>query len=58
MDKKQLDELTEQLVDLVKQLPDYEYLSSVSGIGDITIVELLSETSSLTQYEHPRQLIK
>lgn len=27
--KKQLDERIEQLIDLVNQLPDYEYLSSV-----------------------------
>ena len=54
----QLDELTAQLVELAKQMTDYEYLASVPGIGDITIVDLLSEVGSLTQYAHPRQLIK
>ena len=54
----QLDELTAQLVELSKQMTDYEYLASVPGIGDITIVDLLSEVGSLTQYAHPRQLIK
>ena len=54
----QLDTLTEQLIDLAKQMTDYDYLTSVPGIGDATIVELLSEVGSLTQYEHPRQLIK
>lgn len=54
----QLDELTTQLVELAKQMTDYEYLTSVPGIGDVTIVDLLSEVGSLTQYEHPRQLIK
>ncbi|WP_275896478.1 transposase, partial [Serratia marcescens] len=33
-------------------------LCAVPGIGNVTIVELLSEVGSLTQYEHPRQLIK
>ncbi len=33
-------------------------LASVPGIGDVTIVDLLSEVGSLTQYAHPRQLIK
>ena len=54
----QLDELTAQLIELAKQMTDYDYLASVPGIGDVTIVELLSEVGSLTQYEHPRQLIK
>lgn len=54
----QLDELTLQLTELAKQLTDYDYLASVPGIGDVTVVDLLSEVGSLTQYEHPRQLIK
>ena len=54
----QLNILTEQLIEWVKQMPDYDYLASVPGIGDATIVDLLSETGSLMQYEHPRQLIK
>ena len=54
----QLDELTAQLVEQAKQMTDYEYLASVPGIGDVTIVDLLSEVGSLTQYAHPRQLIK
>ncbi|MER2109252.1 MAG: IS110 family transposase [Solibacillus sp.] len=54
----QLDELTVQLIELAKQMTDYDYLTSVPGIGDVTIVDLLSEVGSLTQYEHPRQLIK
>ena len=54
----QLAELTAQLIELSKQMTDYEYLASVPGIGNVTIVELLSEVGSLTQYEHPRQLIK
>lgn len=54
----QLDELTAQLIELAKQMTDYEYLASVPGIGDVTIVDLLSEVGTLTQYAHPRQLIK
>lgn len=54
----QLDELTIQLTELAKQMTDYDYLASVPGIGHITVVDLLSEVGSLTQYEHPRLLIK
>lgn len=56
--QQQLDTLTVQLIELAKQMTDYEYLASVPGIGDVTVVELLSEVGSLMQYEHPRQLIK
>lgn len=58
MMQTQLDELTAQLVELAKQMTEYEYLASVPGIGDVTIVDLLSEVGSLEQYTHPRQLIK
>ena len=58
MMQAQLNELTSQLIELAKQMTDYEYLASVPGIGDVTIVDLLSEVGSLTQYAHPRQLIK
>lgn len=54
----QLDELTLQLTELAKQLTDYDYLASVPGIGDVTVVDLLSEVGSLKQYKHPRQLLK
>lgn len=56
--QQQLDTLTEQLTELAKQMTEYEYFASVPGIGDGTIVDLLSEVGSLTNYEHPRQLIK
>ena len=54
----QLDELSAHLEALAQQMPDYVYLASIPGIGATTIVELLSEVGSLSQYEHPRQLIK
>ena len=54
----QLDELSAYLQELAEQMPEYNYLASVPGIGATTIVELLSEVGSLSQYEHPRQLIK
>jgi transposase len=43
---------------LAKSTEEYVYLSSVPGIGDATIVDLLSEVGSFSHYEDPRQLIK
>ncbi len=56
--QSELATLTEHLIELSKEITDYEYVSSVPGIGDVTMVELLSEVGTLTQYEHPRQLMK
>jgi transposase len=53
-----IEELTKQLLALARQLPDFEFLVSIPGISQETVIELLSETGSLTLYEHPRQLIK
>ena len=56
--QNQLDQLLEQLMGYAQQMTDYDYLISIPGLGDHTVVELLSEVGSLTQYAHPRQLIK
>ncbi|WLR50575.1 IS110 family transposase [Bacillus tianshenii] len=50
--------LTDQLTELVRTSVEYEWLSTVPGLGDATIVELLSEIGSFSHYQHPRQLLK
>lgn len=47
MMQAQLDGMTAQLIELAKEMTDYEYLASVPGIGDVTIVDLLSEVGFL-----------
>lgn len=54
----QLDEVDEKCVELAKQLPDFAYLTSVPGISERMVAELLAETGSLKRYSNPRQLIK
>lgn len=56
--ESQLEEVNNTLTKLAKQLPDYELLMSIPGIGENTVSELLAETGSLRQYKSPRQLIK
>lgn len=55
---QQLEDLSLELSERASQLTEYEYILSVPGIGENTVVELLSEIGSFTYYEHPRQLIK
>ncbi|MGG3843234.1 IS110 family transposase [Anoxybacillus sp. FSL W8-1294] len=50
--------LTEQLIALAQTTVEYEWLQTIPGLGDATIVELLSEIGSFHQYQDPRQLMK
>ncbi|MBM7098054.1 IS110 family transposase [Bacillus sp. H-16] len=54
----QVTEITHSLIELARTLPDFIHLTSISGVSETTIVELLAETGSLKHYKHPRQLIK
>lgn len=54
----QYEVLAERLTQLAKEMTDYEYLLSIPGVGENTVVELLAETGPLTNYKHPRQLLK
>src|SRR5699024_642832 len=50
--------LNEELTALIQTSVEYEILSTVPGLGDSTIVDLLAEIGSFSHYENPRQLIK
>lgn len=56
--EEEIKEVNSQLAELAKTTEEYVYLSSVPGLGDATIVDLLSEVGSFSHYEDPRQLIK
>jgi len=50
--------LTEELIALARTTVEYEWLQTIPGLGEATIIELLSEIGSFAQYQDPRQLIK
>ncbi|GAA3334609.1 hypothetical protein GCM10020331_103240 [Ectobacillus funiculus] len=54
----EIQELTSQLTEMTQASVEYEWLSTVPGLGDATIVDLLSEIGSFSHYKHPRQLLK
>lgn len=56
--EQEIEVLQEQLTALVEGSAEYEWLQSVPGLGNTTIVDLLSEIGSFSHYEHPRQLLK
>lgn len=56
--EKEIQALELQLVTLIQTSAEYEWLQTVPGLGDKTIIDLLSEIGSFSHYNHPRQLIK
>lgn len=56
--EKEIDQITLKLTEFVKTSVEYEYLSSVPGLGDSTIIDLLAEIGSFSYYQDPRQLLK
>lgn len=56
--EQDIEDITQQLVELVQTSVEYEWLKTVPGLGDTTIVDLLAEIGSFSHYEDPRQLIK
>ncbi len=54
----QLEIVNQELKEMVENLAEFHYLLSVPGIGEETVIDLLSEVGSLQNYQHPRQLIK
>jgi transposase len=56
--EQEIEGITQQLVELVKTSVEYEWLKTVPGLGDTTIVDLLAEIGSFSHYNDPRQIIK
>ena len=56
--EQEIESISEYLDKLIQTSVEYEWLSTVPGLGDTTIVDLLSEIGSFSHYEDPRQLIK
>jgi transposase len=53
-----LEIVTSELTELIHSSVEYEILSSVPGMGDATIVDLLAEIGSFSNYQDARQLLK
>ncbi|HET7626930.1 MAG TPA: IS110 family transposase [Bacillales bacterium] len=56
--EQEIEDISKRLTELVKTSVEYKWLSSVPGLGDATIVDLLAEIGSFSHYQDPRQLIK
>ncbi|RYM00233.1 IS110 family transposase, partial [Sporolactobacillus sp. THM7-7] len=50
--------LTEALCELVLTVPGAREISEIKGIGLMTVVGFFAEVGDLSQYDHPRQILK
>lgn len=55
---EQLNQVEAELEQLVQTFVEFEWLTSIPGLGALTIAELLSEIGSLSRYKDPRQIMK
>ena len=54
----QRNQIERRAVELLKDLPDYQLLISVPGIGPINALSILAEAGDLRRFNHHRQFLK
>ena len=54
----QRNQIERRAVELLKDLPDYQLLTSVPGIGPINALTILAEAGDLRRFKHHRQFLK
>jgi len=56
--KSQLSGLKEKIEKFLEEIPGAQKMLTVPGIGSLTVAGFYSECGKLTDYEHPKQIIK
>jgi len=54
----QRNQIERRAVELLKDLPDYQLLTSIPGIGPINALTILAEAGDLRRFNHHRQFLK
>ncbi|MTV51076.1 IS110 family transposase [Heliobacillus mobilis] len=55
---KQLDELAQDVVTILEEIPGAVQMLAIPGLGWITVAGFLAETGDLQAYSHPQQILK
>jgi transposase len=55
---RQRDEIEARAVELLSDLPDYQLLTTIPGIGPINAMTILAEAGDLRRFRHHRQFLK
>jgi transposase len=56
--QEKFDELDLKLNELIEQIPSVDQLLAIKGIGRDTVAGLLAEIGDISNYHHPKQIIK
>lgn len=56
--ESELEDITNQLIELASQIDYVEKMVEISGIDYISIIGIIAETGDLNNYEHAKQVIK
>jgi len=55
---RQRDEIEARAVELLSDIPDYQLLTTIPGIGPINAMAILAEAGDLRRFRHHRQFLK
>lgn len=55
---QEIQELMQQIENILKEIPGYQEMMSIPGVGQVTIAGFLAEVGNLENYHHPRQIQK
>ena len=55
---RQRNEIEARAVELLSDLPDYQLLTTIPGIGPINALTILAEAGDLRRFQHHRQFLK
>jgi transposase len=55
---RQRNEIEARAVELLSDLPDYQLLTTIPGIGPINAMTILAEAGDLRRFQHHRQFLK
>lgn len=54
---KHLDNVLDEIIELAKTLPNYEYIRSIDGIGDNLAARILAEIGDISRFNNASQLV-
>lgn len=55
---QEIQELMQQIENILKEIPGYQEMMSIPGVGQVTIAGFLAEVGNLENYHHHRQIQK
>lgn len=55
---EQLEDLEEKVIKMLEEIPGAKEISSIKGVGEMTVAGFIAEIGDINNYDHNRQIIK